>query len=211
MTVKTAAEIGDDAGIDASGAVPSEAVTVARARDGDRQAFATLVRAHQDRVFRFLLRLVDDRDEAMDLTQETFLRSFRALAEWRPEAPFRAWLFRIARNLAFDLLRRRERVGFVGFDDLAPVDGAAHWPDTAPRPEQRLDDRRNLAALERALRDLPAAQREVLLLHELEGMSYAEMAATLEINTGTVRSRLARARAAALEHYQRHTGEKRHG
>lgn len=184
---------------------------VARARGGDRQAFAALVRGHQDRVFRFLLRLVGSRDEAMDLTQDTFLKVFQSLPEWRPDAPFRAWLFRIARNAAFDLLRRRQVLGFVAFDELAPDAGEAAWPDPAPRPDQRLDDRRRIAALDRALAALPAEQREVLLLRELEEMSYAEIAATLEISEGTVKSRIARARAAALDHYQRHTGERRDG
>lgn len=187
------------------------AAVVARVRAGDRHAFAVLVDCHQDRIFRFLLRLVGNRDEAMDLTQDTFLKVFQSLAEWRPEAPFRAWLFRIARNAAYDLLRRRQLVGFLAFDELAPEEGEAVWPDPAPRPEQRLDDRRRVAALDRALRALPAEQREVLLLRELEEMSYAEIAATLEINEGTVKSRLARARADALAHYQRHTGENRDG
>lgn len=192
-----------------SDAAADEGEVLARARAGDRPAFAALVRRHQDRVFRFLLRLVGSREEAMDLTQETFLKVFQSLSEWRPEAPFRAWLFRVARNAALDLLRRRRSLGFLAFDELAPDEGEAAWPDPAPRPEQRLDDRRRIAALDRALASLPAEQREVLLLRELEEMSYAEIAATLAISEGTVKSRLARARAAALDHYRRHTGERR--
>lgn len=184
---------------------------LARARAGDRRAFSVLVRRHQDGVFRFLLRLVGNRDEALELTQDTFVKVFQSLPSWQPEAPFRAWLFRIARNAALDLLRRRQALGFVAFDELAPADGEAAWPDPAPRPEEQLDDRRRIALLDRVLRELPAEQREVLLLRELEDMSYAEIAAALDVNEGTVKSRLARARAAALDRFRHHAGEKHNG
>lgn len=184
---------------------------IARARAGDRRAFAVLVRSHQDGVFRFLLRLVGNRDEALDLTQDAFIKVFQSLPSWQPAAPFRAWLFRIARNTALDLLRRRQALGFVSFDELAQADGEAAWPDPAPTPDERLDDRRRVALLDRVLRELPAEQREVLLLRELEDMSYAEIAATLDVNEGTVKSRLARARAAALDRFRHHAGENRNG
>jgi RNA polymerase sigma-70 factor (ECF subfamily) len=85
----------------------------ARARMGDRPAFERLVRRHQDRAFRFILRMIGSRDEAMDLTQETFLKAYRALPDWRSEARFSTWLFQIARNTALDALRRRRHTEFV--------------------------------------------------------------------------------------------------
>jgi RNA polymerase sigma-70 factor (ECF subfamily) len=175
-----------------------------RARAGDRQAFARLVRRHQERVFGFLLRMLGARDEAMDLTQDAFLKAWNALPGWKPEARFTTWLFQIARNTALDLLRRRQRIEFVPLDDET-ADGETR--DAAPLPEERLADRQRIELLERALDALPAEQREILLLRELENMSYAEIAATLDINEGTVKSRLARARVAALAHYRHHAGE----
>ncbi len=179
----------------------------ARAQTGDRQAFALLVRRHQERVFRFVLRMLGSRDEAMDLTQDTFLKAWNALPAWQPEARFATWLFQIARNATLDLLRRRQLVEFVPLDADTPGEAACEPRDGAPLPEERLADRQRIGLLERALAALPAEQREILLLRELEDMSYAEIAATLGIHEGTVKSRLARARAAALAHYRHHAGE----
>lgn len=180
----------------------------AQAQTGDRQAFTLLVRRYQERVFRFILRMSGVRDEAMDLTQETFMKAYQALPAWRPEARFGTWLFQIARNVTLDLLRRRRTVEFIPLDTGLP-DGAALDPqDAAPLPEEQLADKQRIQLLERALCELPVEQREILLLRELESMSYADIAATLNIEAGTVKSRLARARVAVLAHYRHHAGEK---
>ena len=142
----------------------------------------------------------------MDLTQDTFLKAWTALPDWQPAARFSTWLFQIGRNAAFDVLRRQQRIDFVSYDAGNPADEPG---DSAPSPEQQYADRQRLRLLERALAALPAEQREILLLRELEDMSYAELAVTLGINEGTVKSRLARARAAALLHYRDYTGEHR--
>ena len=187
----------------------AESELIARAQAGDHRAFAGLVRRYQDRVFRFVLRLIGTRDEAMDLTQETFMKAHQALSGWRPEAQFSTWLFRIAHNAALDVLRRRKHVDFVSFADLPAGEEDRALPDPARRPDERLADRQSIELLERALHELPAEHREILLLRELEEMSYTEIAATLGIAEGTVKSRIARARSAALAGYQRHTGEQR--
>lgn len=182
---------------------------IAQAQAGDHRAFAALVRQHQDRVFRFILRLVGTREDAMDLTQETFMKAHQALPGWRPEAQFRTWLFRIAHNAALDVLRRRQSIEFISTSDLGGEDEDFSLPDPAPRPDQRLDDRQRIGLLERTLRELPFEHREILLLREVEDMSYAEIAVTLNIAEGTVKSRIARARGAAIAGYQRHSGENR--
>lgn len=178
-----------------------------RAQAGDRQAFTQLVRSYQDRVFRFILRMHGGRDEAMDLTQETFLKAFRALPGWQPEARFSTWLFQIARNATLDVLRRRQRIEFVSLDESSAEGEAIDPRDGARLPDEKLADQQRMALLEGALRALPPEQREVLLLRELEGMSYTDIAATLGIEAGTVKSRLARARVAALAHYRHNAGE----
>ncbi|HMM87531.1 sigma-70 family RNA polymerase sigma factor [Azohydromonas sp.] len=180
---------------------PDDGGLAALARQGDRGAFAVLVRRHQDRVFRFLRRMLDSRDEAMDLTQDTFMKAYEALPAWRPQAQFGTWLLQIARNAALDQLRRRRLVEFV------PVDQALTLADAAPTPEQRLATSRRLALLDRALAQLPAEHREVLLLREIEDLSYAEIAAVLDVAEGTVKSRLARARAALIAAHRHLTGE----
>jgi len=187
----------------------AESGLIACAQAGEHRAFAMLVRQYQDRVFRFILRLVGARDEAMDLTQETFMKAHQALPGWRPEAQFRTWLFSIAHNASLDLLRRRQRVEFVSFSDLPAGEEDHALPDPARQPDERLADRQSIELLERTLRELPAEHREILLLREVEDMSYAEIAATLGIAEGTVKSRIARARSATIAGYQRHSGDKR--
>ena len=163
---------------------------VARARAGDTAAFSALVRRHQDRVFGFILRMLDARDEAMELTQDVFVKAWQALPGWRPEARFSTWLLQIARNAALDQLRRRRLIQF------APLDDGMDVADTAPGPEARYASRQRQALLENALQQIAAEHREILLLREIEDLSYAELAAVLGIAEGTVKSRLARARSA---------------
>lgn len=163
------------------------------ARAGDSAAFAELVLRHQDAVYRFVLRMVGTRDEALDLTQDAFVRAWQALPQWQPEAQFRTWLFRIASNAALDALRRRRVVGFE------PLDEALEPPGDEPDPERRLELKQRVAALEASLAKLSAEHRDILLLREVENMSYAEIGAVLALSEGTVKSRLARARVALLE------------
>lgn len=167
-----------------------EAAELQRARQGDRAAFGALVRRHQDRVYRHLLRLTGSREDALELAQDVFVKAWQALPEWRPEARFSTWLYRIAANAALDLLRRRQVVDYVALEDEHDA------PSQAPGPEAQLQTRQRLLGLEAALARLPAAQREIVLLREVEGLAYEELAQVLGVDAGTVKSRLARARAA---------------
>lgn len=168
---------------------------IARAQRGDVAAFSELVARHQDRIYRFLLRLTRSHDDALDLAQETFIHAWTSLDRWQARARFSTWLFQIARNQAIDLLRRTQRVDFVEFD----ADMGDSLADSAPTPEETLHSTQRLHALERALQSLPTEHREILLLREIEDLSYDEMAAVLDIQLGTVKSRIARARTALLE------------
>lgn len=168
---------------------------IARAQQGDVAAFSELVARYQDRIYRFLVRLTRSQDDALELTQETFLSAYQALARWRPDARFTTWLFRIARNEAFDWLRRRNLVEFVALGDEQDINIA----DSAPTPDRALETVQRLRELERALARLPTEHREILLLREIEEMSYDDIAEVLDIGLGTVKSRIARARAGLLE------------
>ncbi|HPO18967.1 MAG TPA: sigma-70 family RNA polymerase sigma factor [Rubrivivax sp.] len=179
-----------------------DSLLVQRSRDGDPRAFGELVRRHQDGVFRFVLRMTGSRDEAMDLTQDTFIKAWQALPRWEPQAQFRTWLFQIARNAALDLLRRREALRFV------PLEDGAGFIAPQPGPDEQFAQRQRLGLLDAALRQLPPEQREVLLLREIEQLSYAQIAAVLQVQEGTVKSRIARARAALLDRFERATGER---
>ena len=168
---------------------------IARAQRGDVAAFSELVARYQDRIYRFLVRLTRSQDDALELTQETFLSAYQALARWRPDARFTTWLFRIARNHAFDWLRRRKQVEFVALGDEQDLGFA----DPAPTPDKALESVQRLRGLERALGRLSTEHREILLLREIEEMSYDDIADVLDISLGTVKSRIARARAGLLE------------
>jgi RNA polymerase sigma-70 factor (ECF subfamily) len=167
-----------------------EAELVALAQKGDQQAYGALVRRHQDRIYRHLLNLTGSREDALELAQDVFIKAWEALPAWRPDAQFHTWVYRIASNAALDVLRRRQVVQFVALEDDYDA------PSQQPGPEAQLQGRQRLRNLDAALARLPAEQREIILLREVEGLSYDELSAALSIDQGTVKSRLARARAA---------------
>ena len=137
-------------------------------------------------------RMVGSSDDALELTQEAFLRAWQALPQWQPGAQFRTWLFRIASNAALDLLRRRKTVEFVPLDDTFE---AVH-PGAGPERQAQLTQ--EVRRLEAGLSRLTPEHREVLLLREVEDMSYEEIGRVLSLSEGTVKSRLARARLALI-------------
>lgn len=172
-----------------------ESELIVLAQQGDQAAYGVLVRRHQDRIYRHLLNLTGSREEALELAQQAFIEAWQALPNWVPNAQFHTWLYRIASNAAIDVLRRRKVVRFV------PLDDDYDAPADQPGPEAQLQARQSLRALDAALARLPPQQREIVLLREVEGLSYAELAATLGIDEGTVKSRLARARVALVALY----------
>lgn len=167
------------------------------AQQGDHAAYGAIVRRHQDRIYRHLLHLTGSREEALELAQEVFIKAWEALPSWRPDAQIHTWLYRIASNLALDVLRRRKVVQFV------PLADDYDAPADSPGPEAQLRAKQDLLALDAALARLTPEQRAIVLLREVEGLSYEEIAASLGIDEGTVKSRLARARAALAAVYDR--------
>lgn len=176
-----------------------EADCIARAQRGEVAAFSELVARHQERIYRFLLRLTRSQEDARELAQETFLSAYEALPRWRPQARLSTWLLHIARNQALDWLRRARRVDFVALDEAL----ADQLPSNTPTPEAALQARQRIAALEGALARLSLEHREILLLRDIEDMPYEDIAEVLGIGLGTVKSRIARARAGLLQHMPR--------
>ena len=160
---------------------------------GDRKAFSDLVRRHQTAVYRFLSRMLGSHEDALELTQDTFIKAWQALPQWQPEAQFRTWLFRIANNTALDALRRRKLVEFVPLEDTHDV------PCSGPNPERQAQAAQEIRRLEASLNKLAPEHRQILLLREVEEMSYEEIGLVLALSEGTVKSRLARARVALIE------------
>ena len=147
-----------------------------------------VVREHSARVYRLAYRLSGNPQDAEDLTQETFVRVFRSLANYAP-GTFEGWLHRITTNLFLDMVRRRQRIRF----DALPED-TERLPGTAPSPEQVYDDTHLDPQIQAALDALSPEFRVAVVLCDIEGLTYEEIAATLGIKLGTVRSRIHRGR-----------------
>jgi RNA polymerase sigma factor (sigma-70 family) len=157
-----------------------------------------VVRAHSVRVYRLAYRLTGNPHDAEDLTQEVFVRVFRSLATYTP-GTFEGWLHRITTNLFLDMARRRQRIRFEGLGQ----DVEGRLPGGDPTPAQAFDERHLDADIQAALKDLAPEYRAAVVLCDIEGLSYEEIAATLGVKLGTVRSRIHRGRAqlrTALEH-----------
>ena len=163
-----------------------------------------VVREHSGRVFRLAYRLTGNSHDAEDLTQDVFVRVFRSLSSYTP-GTFEGWLHRITTNLFLDTVRRKQRIRFDAFGD----DAAERLPGRELPPDRVFDDRMLDADIQAALDQLPPDFRAAVVLCDIEGLSYEEIAATLDIKLGTVRSRIHRGRAqlrAALEHRAPRTG-----
>jgi len=168
--------------------------------------FETLALGHRDAAYNYACRLTRDATEAQDVVQEAFLRAFQYFASFRGDN-VRPWLFRIVRNAFFDSRRMAAARATVPLDaDGEGVDQAL-LVDGAPTPEQALIETDATRVLEEALQALPPSVREILVLREVEELSYKEIAYVLEAPIGTVMSRLARARAVLSAEIRRRLGE----
>jgi RNA polymerase sigma-70 factor, ECF subfamily len=152
--------------------------------------FAGVVKDNQARILRLAIGMLRDRDLAEDVAQETFVRAFRFHASFRSEAALSTWLYRIAVNLCIDAQRKQARS-----ERLDDGDERAERPDPAPAPDHALEVRELARHAEAALEALSPDHRAILLLREVEGLSYAEIACVLRIPKGTVMSRLFHARS----------------
>ena len=175
-----------------------EAALVQRCAAGDEAACADLVAEHQRMVVQLAMNLLGDRDEALDLSQEVFLRVFRTIHRFRCQSTLRTWIYRIAVNQARNkhrFWRRRHRADQVSLDEHVAAHG--ELPSGGESTPDRLLAQKELAAqLKTALDRLPFDQRTAIVLREIDGLSYEEIAYSLGVAVGTVKSRLTRARQA---------------
>jgi RNA polymerase sigma-70 factor (ECF subfamily) len=169
-----------------------------RLRAGDAPAFEELVMTYQHRVFGVALRMLGNRAEAEDVAQEAFVRAHRALGAFRGDAKLSTWLYAITSRLCLNRLASGERRLTRQNEDAL-----LRLSDAGPRPDAALERRELETALGRAIAELPEDRRIVVVLRDLEGLSYEEIAEVLELPLGTVRSRLHRARADLKEKLER--------
>jgi len=178
----------------------SEEQFIERLKQGEAAAFSILVAERSPEIYGLLFRLTENSEEARDLTQETFLRAFQSIGSFRGEADLRTWIYRIAINQArnrWRWWRRRKREATVSLDSTEDRDKlplSASLAETSRTPEQETLAHERQKVLRDALRTLGRAYREAVILRDIEGFTYEEIATTLGISVGTVKSRLARGR-----------------
>ena len=173
-----------------------EAALVQRCANGDEAACADLVAEHQRMVVQLAINLLGDRDEALDLSQEVFLRVFRTIHGFRGQSSLRTWIYRIAVNQARNRHRfwnRRHRADQVSLDEHVAAHGE-FLSGGESTPDQVLAQKELAGRLQHALDSLPFDQRTAIVLREVDGLSYDEIAYSLGVAVGTVKSRLTRAR-----------------
>ena len=165
------------------------------ARRGDEAAFESLVRLYEKRVFALAVRMCGNSEDAAEAAQEAFLAAWQGLRFFRGDSSFSTWLYRLTSNACVDLLRREGRHRSVAASSLDD-DGELNRdvPDTAPSPQEEAERRELRAQIEEGLRALSPEHRQVLILREMHQLSYDEIADTLDLDVGTVKSRISRGR-----------------
>ena len=179
----------------------SDHLLLESARTGDESAFAELVKRYRHPITSYIYRMTNDYDTAVDLAQETFVRVYKAAERYQTNYAFSTYIYRIATNLAISELRRRKRwrlVSLTGFFQPHERDGAEAQEfdpaDSCPLPDATLVEDERRQAVARAIATLPEKYRAPLVLRDVEGRSYEEIARILEMSEGTVKSRINRAR-----------------
>lgn len=173
---------------------------VARAKAGDSDAFGQLLEENQDRVYSLALRMVNNPEDAADLAQEAFLAAWRNLESFQGEAAFSTWLYRLTSNLCIDFLRKEKRKRSAGtvlyLDDTENEEASIDLPDYGADPHRQLEQTEVREQIADAMAALSPQHRKILSLREISGLSYQEIADILDVEEGTVKSRIARARNA---------------
>jgi RNA polymerase sigma-70 factor (ECF subfamily) len=175
-----------------------ESVLLDRCKSGDSAAWDELIRRYEKSVYKFAYTLCRNHDEAGDIAGQVFLRLYQNLHTFRFESSFTSWLFRIVHNTYLDLCIRPAHRGHISLDSVATGDSeplaCREVMDPAPSPEKRCMENETARMLAKAVRHLPEYQRQVLRMYHSEGKSYEEIADSIGLSIGTVKSRLNRAR-----------------
>lgn len=174
-----------------------ERSVIDRVLSGDKNAFEEIVLAHQKNVYNLALKMVGEPEDALDLSQEAFLRAYQSLASFRGDCRFSVWLYRMTSNICLDFLRRKKRRDTLPLYTKSEDDGEdieTEIPDERFSPEKTLLQKELREAIQTGLTSLSDNDRQILTLREIGGLSYDEIASALQMDIGTVKSRLFRAR-----------------
>ena len=165
---------------------------IARLQKRDEAAFEELIRQYEKKVYTLCFRMCGNSEDAEEAAQDAFLALWRGIDRFRQESTLSTWIYRLATNACIDTLRRRKKQsGSVSLDDEELFVDAV---DPAPQPHEEAERRETQRLLQEGLLSLPAEYRSILLLREIEGLSYSEISAALDLELGTVKSRISRGR-----------------
>lgn len=173
-----------------------ESAVVQAILSGDVNAYELLVKEYEKSVYNLALRMVGNSEDAADMSQEAFIKAYNSLTSFRGDSKFSVWLYRIVSNVCLDFIRSRKRKQTVSLSmqDDDGDDVEMDIADETQSPERLMDKQLTREAVRRGLASLPPGQRQILLLREIQGLSYDEIAEVLGIEAGTVKSRIFRAR-----------------
>ena len=184
-----------------------EAAAIASARKGDARAFNQLVPLYQSMAYNLAYRILGDADAAADATQDAFISAYKAMRKFRGGS-FKAWILRIVTNACYDQLRRKQRRPTESLDDLEiDADYVGYLRDGADLPDEAYERRELNQAIQSGILSLPMDQRTVLVLSDMQGLSYQEIAEATGLSLGTVKSRLSRGRAKLRDYLVENQGE----
>lgn len=193
LAISDIATVGDQPAQD-----PADAVLVQRCQAGDSRAFEPLVNRYRGKIYAMIVNMIGNDADAWDLAQEVFLKAWRALPKFEARSSFYTWIYRITHNVTYDWLRKKKISAGMEFDDsLATPDiaaGAQTVPHQEGRPDANLANRELGQRIQAGLQQLSPEHRAIILLKEIDGLSYQEIADSLGITLGTVMSRLFYAR-----------------
>jgi RNA polymerase sigma-70 factor (ECF subfamily) len=177
---------------------PADAALVLRCQNGDQHAFESLVTRYRGKIYAMIVNMTGNDADAWDLAQEVFLKAWRALPKFEARSSFYTWIYRITHNVTYDWMRKKKISPGMEFDDtLATPDiaaGAHTVPHSHTAPDAQLENRELGNEIKAALQELSPEHRSIILLKEIDGLSYQEIAESLDITMGTVMSRLFYAR-----------------
>ena len=185
-----------------------ETILIEKSKQGDVNAFDQLIEMHQERVFNFARRISGNYDEALEITQDAFLRAFSSIKSFRNEAAFTSWMYRIVKNIFLDRKRQADKTPTVSMDEhISTFEGnyqREFQDEKLPNPEEKLMSDEKDRIVEMLLMELPDHHRIPLVLYHMENKSYEEISAIINLPLGTVKSRINRARLAFAEKLKEH-------
>jgi len=173
-----------------------ELLIIKKVTDGDSNAFEDLVIANQKNVYNLALKMTSNEEDALDISQEAFLKAYSRIGSFRGESRFSVWLYRLTYNLCIDFLRKKPSGGIISLSqhDDSGDDYELEIPDVRELPEDSAIRDETRKIIEKSIDELSPRYREIIIMREVTGMSYSDIARTLKLDEGTVKSRIARAR-----------------